>query len=147
MLWNVGSIYVLVLLFILIAGLGIAGAKLITQSAESLQGMLTGKKVPAGGDKKPKSPWLNYAAVAFAGIIISYFALGLSAVNQSNHDHNHGGNNQGVVQNVGQPGSGMGGQVSPQVSPLDVQLQSLNSQLNYLDFNMRAMEAQHFNGY
>jgi len=145
MLWYVGSIYVIVLLLILIAGLGIAGMRLLAASAESVQGMLAGKKFSAGGDAKNRMPWINYAAVAFTGIIISYFALGLSAVNSNDTAHNHGGNgNQGVVQTVNSPGYGM---AAGQGSVTDSQMQYFNAQLNYLDRNLRVMEAQHYKGF
>ncbi|MDA8235394.1 MAG: hypothetical protein M0Z31_11430 [Clostridia bacterium] len=104
MLWYVGSIYVIMLLLILIVGLGIVGTRLLTASADSLQQLLTGKKFFAGGGSKQETTWLNYAAVAFAGIIITYFALGLSAVNQPGNAHAHGVNSsQGVVQQTVNP--------------------------------------------
>jgi hypothetical protein len=133
MLWYVGSVYVIVLLLILIAGLGIVGTRLLSVSAQSVQGLLR-KKVPAGGDGKSQMPWLNFAAVAFAGIIISYFALGLAAVNNSDTAHNHGGgSSQGLVQPVN--------------SPMNLQIQNLYNQLNYMEYNLKAMESRHYKGF
>ncbi|MFZ5640096.1 MAG: hypothetical protein ACOY4Q_05355 [Bacillota bacterium] len=143
MLWYVGSVYVIVLLLILIVGLGIVGTRLLSVSAESVQGLFR-KKVPAGGDGKSQMPWLNFAAVAFAGIIISYFALGLSAVNNSETAHNHGGGgSRGTVQAVNTPG----GWTAGQGNPMNIQIQDLNNQLNYMDYNLEAMESRHYNGF
>jgi len=139
MLWYVGSIYVIVLLLILIIGLGIVGTRLLAASADSLQGLLAGKKLRAGGGAKQQMPWLNYAAAAFAGIIITYFALGLSAVNNGDATaHNHGGNgNQGFVQAVNHSGNWPAGQGYP------IQ----NTQQGYLGTHLGAMQAQNYYGY
>lgn len=107
MLWYVGSVYVIILLLILIVGLGIVGTKLLNFSAGLAQGLLAGSRSRAGGDMKQKMSWLNYAAIAFTGIIISYFALGLSAVNETDSAaHNHGGGSTpAAVQPVNSYGS------------------------------------------
>ncbi len=143
MLWYVGSVYVIILLLILIAGLGIFGMKLFTVSVESVQGLMAGKKNPAGGDFKNRMSWLNYAALVFTGIIISYFALGLSAVNQADSsDHNHD-SSAGIAQPANAPGNWAGGQGNA----MDNELQNLNQQLNYMELNLRAMEKRHYSGY
>lgn len=142
MLWYVGSVYVIILLLIIIVGLGIVGTKLLNFSAGLAQGLLAGRKFRPGGDGKQNTSWLNYAALAFTGIIISYFALGLSAVNETDSAHNHGGGSSPAAV---QTGNSHGAQTAVQGGPADIQMQYPNLPLNSAGYNPGYMGYQYYN--
>ncbi len=148
MLWNIGSIYVIILLAILVAGLGLGAFKLLETTGEALWARKSAQKPKNGGDNNNKPNLLGYAAIAFTGIIVGYFALGLSAVNSSEgHDHEAHVAQQGAKQatSVNQQATNVNQQTRLQSSlPSTIPGQSFNDQLNNLDQELGVME-QTFN--
>lgn len=146
MLWSIGSIYVIILLAILVAGLGLGAFRLLETTGEALLAAQGTKQQKNGGGANKQPKWLGYAAIAFTGIIVGYFALGLSAVNSSEgHDHaaHVAGQQQGAQGNkqISQQAAGVNQQLSNQFTDSGTSpAQSFNQQLDNLDQELGVME-------
>ncbi|HEX3032290.1 MAG TPA: hypothetical protein VHS59_08620 [Bacillota bacterium] len=133
MLWNVGSVYVVILLIILVAGMGMGIFKLLETTGDVLIPRKH-QKHHKGGGKNKESGILGYAAMAFTTVIVGYFTLGLLAVNGSEQNHDHAAH---VAQQTTNSTQQISVQSSFSSAPQD---QSMAGQLNSLDRELGAME-------